>query len=506
MGEAVLGHRGTNLIRRKGTYYFRSRVPAIHQASIGKKEIILSLRTCDYDEARLLTTELRFQILACFEEIKMADNDNQGTPEGKRMASLMREAYKKTKHPRLGELPTISMRVQSETNPNESEIYNPVEDIKNLSASVESAKNDANDAQKALVKATLAGNAPIAPQASPPTPDLHPDADNPFHTFTEDYIANRGEGDKQEHRTAFKQMRKVLGVKPIKDITKNDIISVIESMKAKKGKKGNATVSYKTIDKKLSCMRGFFQKMMGDRNLIATNPVDGITSGASKHEKEEAEDNKRPFNKAELRKIFHSPLFTGCSSLTRVYDKGDVLCRNEKFWLPILGFYSGARIAELWQLEITDVVKKDGGWFIYISRESKFGQNKRTKNIPSIRYVPIHPDLIKIGFWDYLENRKKKANKDGRLFPKYGYGRMFNQTLLREKLKIDDYDVSFHCLRHCFKDACVEADIPDSLISRLMGHGASNITEKYGAKDLFKKQTEMMNRIKFLIPMNHLFK
>lgn len=366
-------------------------------------------------------------------------------------------------------------------------------------------QGDASDAQKALVKATLAGSAPIAPQATPPTPDLHHHAGNPFHAFMDDYIVNRSEGDKQEHRTTFKQMREVLGDMPIKDITKNDIISCVDFMKATKGKKGNATVSYKTINKKLSCMRGFFRMMKGDKNLIAINPVEGITSGASKHEREEAQDNKRPFTKAELKKIFHSPLFTGCKSLERVYDKGDVLCRNHKFWLPILGFYCGARISEIWQLEFSDIIKKDGGWFIHISRTSEYGHKKYTKNIPSIRYVPLHPELKKIGFWDYLAERKKKST-DGRVFPKYRHGNMFNQELLRKKLKIVDYEVSFHCLRHCFRDACIEADIPDSLISRLMGHEAGNITNRYGSKDLFKKQTEMMNRIKFLIPMNHLFK
>ncbi len=75
MGEAFLGHRGTNLIRRNGTYYFRSRVPEIHQASIGKKGIILSLRTCDYGEARLLATTLRTRLLLMLTGDRMGEKE-----------------------------------------------------------------------------------------------------------------------------------------------------------------------------------------------------------------------------------------------------------------------------------------------------------------------------------------------------------------------------------------------------------------------------------------------
>ncbi len=456
-----MGLRGTNLIRRNGTYYYRCRVPEIYQAGIGKKEIIQSLRTSDYSEARILVSAVRLETLVRFSNMADDKKDQIG------QASIFIPVRNKDGEYKWGGRTT------------------------ELGVKVEQA-----------IKATTTPTP--TPQASPPAPDLHKDAGKPFHAFTDAYIAKRG-GDKREHQTAFKQMREVLGDKPIKDITKNDIVSVVEYMEAKKGKKGNATVSYQTIDKKLSCMRGFFRKMKGNKNLIAINPVDGITTDASPKEKEEAEDNKRPFTKAELKKIFHSPLFTGCQSLGRVYAKGDVLCRNHKFWVPVLGFYTGARISELWQLEFSDVVKKEGGWFIHISRKSNHGFEKYTKNKASIRFVPLHPDLRKIGFWDYLDERKMKS-KDGRVFPKYGYGKMFNDDLLRKNLKITDYGVSFHCLRHCFADSAENAELEDSIVSRLMGHDLGTMTAKYGSKDLFKRQTNAMKKIKMLIPMNHLFK
>jgi len=62
-------------------------------------------------------------------------------------------------------------------------------------------------------------------------------------------------------------------------------------------------------------------------------------------------------------------------------------------WGALLGCYTGARLEELAQLEISDVKQTDGIWYIDINDSN----GKRLKNASSKRWVPIHSKLIELG-------------------------------------------------------------------------------------------------------------
>ena len=366
--------------------------------------------------------------------------------------------------------------------------------------------DEANAANDALVRVVrIQSAAPQAHETEPTT--LHPDSKKPFHALTERFMEQKrlSEKGQKDRRTAFNNLRHVVGDKPIHKITVNDIIAFKDFVAEQKGKHGRDDANYKTVDKKLSFLRVFFEWAKAERNLIADNPVT-ISANPSREEREAEEENKRPFTADELERIFHSPLFVGCKSLRRIHDTGTVLCRNEKFWFPIVGLYTGCRLNEIQQLEMTDIIQHEGRWCVDISRESQFGRKKTTKNKASIRRVPLHADLTKMGFMDYWKDRQGKA-KDGLLFPKYGYGKMFNETLLRVRLGIKEPDISFHSLRHNFKDVAANAaPESDSVVSRLLGHSQSDMTAKYGTRQhLTGKQMAVIDRMRFPISMAHLF-
>ena len=86
--------------------------------------------------------------------------------------------------------------------------------------------------------------------------------------------------------------------------------------------------------------------------------------------------------------------------------------------------------------------------------------------------------MVEIKFLDFLEKRKDLAPA-GRIFPTYDYGKLFNETLLRRVLDITDPAISFHSLRHNFKDALHDATSDIEVRDRMCGHTASGMDAIY---------------------------
>ncbi len=122
-------------------------------------------------------------------------------------------------------------------------------------------------------------------------------------------------------------------------------------------------------------------------------------------------------------------------------------------WLPLLGLYTGARINELAQLRIADISDR-----IRITDE---GPGQRLKNSASRREVPIHLELKKRGFLEFVDARRRAGQE--RLFDfalgRDGYGqaasRWFNRYRVEHCFKQD-----FHSLRHTVATRLRNAGVP----------------------------------------------
>jgi hypothetical protein len=124
-----------------------------------------------------------------------------------------------------------------------------------------------------------------------------------------------------------------------------------------------------------------------------------------------------------------------------------------------------------------------------------------------LRYlVPIHTELIKIGFLNYVKqcaDRHRQPGCQARLFPEWekagdGYystkfSRWFNQQFL-PKLKLKSKQHVFYSLRHSFKDAMRDSDIKDETQHRLIGHSTGHVSEEYGSGMLTYAQALEMKK------------
>jgi integrase len=192
---------------------------------------------------------------------------------------------------------------------------------------------------------------------------------------------------------------------------------------------------------------------------------------------------RRPFNRRELEAIFSQPLYAGCTADTTVgvYRPGQTLIRDERFWIPMLLFLTGARASEVAGLERSEV-KIDGG---VVRIVFKYTALRRLKNEESERVIPLHPWALAMGFERYLETLPADATAifpaavaealdeeglfdDDRLDGTPIF-RQFNRTLLKHVGLDRDSSVSLHSFRHVFEDAMTGRDIPDEVMFRLTG-------------------------------------
>ena len=82
-------------------------------------------------------------------------------------------------------------------------------------------------------------------------------------------------------------------------------------------------------------------------------------------------------------------------------------------WVPLIGMYSGMRLNEICQLQLTDIRESKDGIPYFDVTDSDDPQNKRKKNDNSKRAVPIHPELVSLGLLQYVE----ELNRARRVFP-----------------------------------------------------------------------------------------
>ncbi len=159
----------------------------------------------------------------------------------------------------------------------------------------------------------------------------------------------------------------------------------------------------------------------------------------------------------------------------------------EKFWVPALAVFTGARAGEICQLDVADVVEVQTVPCLNLSLFDADGrrvEDKRLKTKTSERFVPLHPYLIGAGFLAFVEQQAA----DGRLFPNLQkgpdgrYSHAFSKWFGRFKKKVgfEEPALVFHSFRHGFRDACRHAEIAEETAFALGGWATDGEATKYG--------------------------
>ena len=178
--------------------------------------------------------------------------------------------------------------------------------------------------------------------------------------------------------------------------------------------------------------------------------------------------------------------------------------KPERYWIPLIGLYSGMRLGEVCGLHIEDVKQVDGVWCFDVNEEG----DRRLKNLSSNRLVPVHPQLIERGLLGLVDTLR--GEESVRLWPNLvrreidGYCHALGNWYGRFNRKhvTDDPLKTYHSLRHSFADSLKQLGVQESLISELMGHANSSITTgRYGKRYQAKVLLEVVSRLDYGIAL-----
>ncbi|EHH03346.1 phage integrase [Agrobacterium tumefaciens CCNWGS0286] len=271
---------------------------------------------------------------------------------------------------------------------------------------------------------------------------------------------------------------------------------------------GKPVLTPRTVNRYLSSL-GAFCNWLVAHGYIDINPTEGMSLAKEKKK------STLPFTNDQMNALFRSPLFAGCQSADEwrnVAKPGNVKIRDHRYWVPLIMLYSGARPAEIAQLAIDDVREEHGYWIMHITTEGD--GDKSVKTAGSMRVVPVHKELIKLGFLDYHAGMKKAGQS--RLFPLAernsrgqmiaDFSREFGRYLIRIGMK-NGRGLSLYSFRHGVADALRRAGYLDEQFGFILGHTKASTTGIYGIlpQGVLEQRVELVNAIAYpLLDLAHL--
>ncbi|MDY7068719.1 hypothetical protein PsexTeo8_52400 [Pseudomonas extremaustralis] len=176
------------------------------------------------------------------------------------------------------------------------------------------------------------------------------------------------------------------------------------------------------------------------------------------------------------------------------------------FWLPLIGYFTGARTNEIAQLDVADIKNIKGHpCFDFCADDPKAPEAKRIKG-DEARQVPIHPHLVKLGFLEFVSSQQKSNQKklfgDGLTYlpPRDSYtkhnkegwaktaGKFFNEYpkgyLVKVGVHVSNDGKSIYSFRHTLETNLRNArrdgkPVDQSIIDAITGHTPDTIPSKH---------------------------
>ena len=222
-----------------------------------------------------------------------------------------------------------------------------------------------------------------------------------------------------------------------------------------------------------------------EEGYAETQPFHGL------HQRVQKRRNPRPpFSTSQIETMLRSPLFKGFLQDGKEHIAGHQMADDWRKWIPLMCLFTGARIGEIAQLQLRDIVREHGIWCFHLRDDEKAGQ--RTKSGKS-RIVPIHSTLIAIGVLDFVERQRKSAKNNGnrQLFVELQPGKRgqygddpsdwWRDYLTRIGMKQSGDGYGAHSFRHTMTDQLRAAGFQDREFGPLiLGHADTITTTGYG--------------------------
>src|SRR6516225_1145602 len=260
------------------------------------------------------------------------------------------------------------------------------------------------------------------------------------------------------HRLRVRAFIEACGDIPLPAITRRVASDFLDRIgKSRSNRTRNAYSATMALVIETACKRGRFE---------GSNPFDGMKARAEGK-------SYVPFEPAELATLF--------AALPREIRPAKHSPETALPWVSLIALYTGCRLEEIAQLSAADVreVQANGAsvWCIDIHN----GGNNALKNKSSARLVPVHSELVRAGFLDYVRalpqgllfpGLTRRASKGGKIGARLG--ELFRKKLVALGLKRDD--LCFHSFRHTVAGKLEQASVSETDAARVLGHAIAGIS------------------------------
>ena len=317
-----------------------------------------------------------------------------------------------------------------------------------------------------------------------------------------------------EYRVLTNEFIEIIGNIPVSLLSKEDIrtyiktliklpinrrknpkyrdLSIDEVMKLK-GVKPQSRINVNKFLTRLTT----FMRFGVSQGYIKENYIDGMKIPISKKDERK---KREPFSPEDLVKILNPKTYLdytidykkiSSNQHTTFTTNKNVKLGTPYYWSFLIGIFSGMRTNETSQLRVDDIVKEGNVWMIIIDET----QGKRVKTTSSIRKVPIHPQLISLGFIKYVEILK--SNGVDRVFPELtkerdGYSskisRHYNEKFLQSVGVWKKNVKVLYSTRHTFINRCYNKGVDRDIIKQIVGHEPDFTMDVYGGNPFTPQQ------------------
>lgn len=235
-------------------------------------------------------------------------------------------------------------------------------------------------------------------------------------------------------------------------------------------------LTMKTAKRHFSALGGFFTYAKRHGLIEGENPAHGFEFPKSGR----SNAGRRMWEGEKLRKLLQSPVWTGSHPTFRS-QPGKAIIRDDKYWLPLLGLYHGNRLEEFAQLRREDVKCSEGVWYLDIHGDD----GRQIKNPQSARRVPLHPELERLGFLDYV--RETAPQPADMVFPllkpggpdrKVGYYFTKWWTSYRKIIGLYEPGLDYHSFRHGVTTKLFAAGVAADVVDELTGHEGEGTSQR----------------------------
>jgi len=238
------------------------------------------------------------------------------------------------------------------------------------------------------------------------------------------------------------------------------------------------TQTPQNINKRLSKL-SVFGNWGVRQGLLLTNPFSGMKFLVKKQP-----NRRQPFTTDDLKKILKPETYLNWTiNFEHPYKIHKVNNKLPYYWVFLLGIFSGMRTNEMCQLRCSDIRKEKNIWFMFVEDS----ENTKVKTESSIRKVPLHPQLVELGFIDYVGNLRKK--KKTRVFwelreDRDGFAskvsRHYNEKFLPAIGVWEKHKKVLYCTRHTFINKLHSEKVDENVIKTLVGHEKEFTMKHYG--------------------------